>query len=146
MKTKREILLLIALVISTTSALAASRIENDSDMDIEIVLQKLRQVQRPFDIMQIEWLEESGGFSGVAFLGTAPEPEDLPILTKYKWSAALSGNRSRLEKLQETCYVRDPNEPGNIRHAIYVFDGSERRGLEKIIKGSRPVGQRESFG
>ena len=132
------ILLLVALIIPTTLALTSTRIENDSDLDAETILEKVRQAQRPFDNMQIEWLEEHDGLSGAVFTGAATELEDLPIQTKYKWSAVLSGNRSRIEKLQETYYVRDPNEPGNIRHTISVFDGNERRQLEKIIKGSRP--------
>ncbi|MBN2589464.1 MAG: M48 family metalloprotease, partial [Sedimentisphaerales bacterium] len=126
------ILLLIALAIPTTIAFTSSRNDNNSDLDAEAVLNKVRQAQRPFDNMQIEWHIEMPGSTGFLAGFGNPPTENEPILTKRKWIASLSGNSSMLHELQESYYSRDPNNPGHIMEITYAFDGSVERRLEKV--------------
>ncbi|MBN1973235.1 MAG: hypothetical protein JW787_06325 [Sedimentisphaerales bacterium] len=107
--------------------------KKDSDLSAEAVLEKVRQAQRPYDNMQIEWNEEIPGTTGGIIAGGAPpQIENMPILTKRKWSVTLYGNRSRLQELQESYYSRDPNNPGHIQDITYAYDGILERQLEKI--------------
>ena len=129
------ILLLIVLAIPTTIAFTSSRNEIDSDLSAEDILKKVRQAQRPYDNMQIEWdsVSETSLLPGI-IAGIGKANDDMLISTKSKWSASLSGNRSRLQNIQESYYARDINNPGNIRYVTLAYDGVTGRTLTKNPK------------
>ena len=112
----------------------------ESEIDVETILEKVRQSQRPTDNMRIEWVSEAG--PGGAYFGVLPPPEKRILLTKYTGSAVVSGIRSRIEERQETYYAKDSKQPGHVRDQTYVFDGAARRRFEQILKGSNRSSKR----
>jgi hypothetical protein len=101
------------------------------EMDVESVLARVRQAQRPAENMRIEWVSERG--AGGVWAGSR---SGAIRLTKYEGSAVLSGNRMRMERRQETYYTNDFNEPNLVDEHIQVFNGTVRRDLERRVKGS----------
>jgi len=117
------VFVLALIAVPTTLALTAREAKSSEKMDVETLLAKVRHAQVPTQNMVMEW-------DGEIF---------VPIPTKRKYKAAVSGDRVRLEYIQEAYKRRIGGEAYNIRQEIRVFDGKQERELERQIKQKYPV-------
>ncbi|MHC4259436.1 MAG: hypothetical protein ACYSTF_03345, partial [Planctomycetota bacterium] len=113
---------------------AGAAAETKAAIDVETLLAKVRQAQRPARNMRIELESEHGG-GGMWAVPT--NPEEQVSLTRYKCSAVLSGVRTRYEQRQETYHSKDIDEPSLVEETTYVFDGAKGKGtrIGKLTKG-----------
>ena len=124
-------ILAISAKITFTKDIMGQELE---DLNVEKVLEKVRRAENPAANMKIEWVREHGSGGGIYPGSTPPLPEDMIRLIKFKGSAIIYGIRSRLEESQELYFGNDANEPGTVVKKTYVFDGTENRNLENVLK------------
>ncbi|MHC4529379.1 MAG: hypothetical protein ACYS29_16010, partial [Planctomycetota bacterium] len=105
-------------------------------MDIETILEKVRQAQRPSENMRIEWVRERASAYGVR-LGSGA-PADSQDESRQSWSATVSGIRSRIVWRQEAFNKPTSREPDGIRVRTSVFNGTRRLVLETTTYQRRP--------
>lgn len=117
---KKRVSLLILFCVGSVPVCAAADVEVEKEklgqMDVETLLARIRQAQVPTQNMVIEW--ETEIFSS----------------TKRNYTAFISGNRARVEYVQESYETRIDAEPYGIIQRIRVFDGIQVRKLERRIK------------
>jgi beta-lactamase regulating signal transducer with metallopeptidase domain len=135
------VLLIMALVIPTGFALTA-RSKDKSDVqgksqhiDVETLLNKVRQAQRPTENMIVEWQYENPQ-PVFAVAPRSRKPDFSPpsrILKTYK--AIIAGDKSRIEERELTFQSQKDTEPSRIREITYVFDGTMQKQLDHSVKG-----------
>lgn len=106
------------------------------EINVETLLNKVRQAQRPTENMIVEWQSEKPqpGFSLVP--SGSRKPDFSPpsrILQTYK--AIIAGDKSRIEERELTFQSQKDTEPSRIREITYVFDGTTQKQLDHFVKG-----------
>jgi beta-lactamase regulating signal transducer with metallopeptidase domain len=104
-------------------------------IDVETLLNKVRQAQRPTENMIVEWQSEK---PQPVFLVArrSRKPDFSPpsrMLMNYK--AIVAGDKSRIEERELTFQSQKDTEPSRIREITYVFDGTMQKQLDHFVKG-----------
>ncbi|MHC4097501.1 MAG: M56 family metallopeptidase, partial [Planctomycetota bacterium] len=111
--------------------------DKSQHIDVETLLNKVRQAQRLPEKMIVEWQSERPQLVFAARRSPiSPKPDFSPpsrILKTYK--AIIAGDKSRIEERELTFQSQKDTEPSRIREITYVFDGTMQKKLDHSIKG-----------
>jgi prepilin-type processing-associated H-X9-DG protein len=124
----------IRKVLETLGIGKLSHVEEPGKMDVETILAKVRQAQRPARNMRIEWVRETDLAHYWSYRRPKKDrPAKEPVIEKS--SVVISGKRSRIERREEYYEGEVTGRPLRVRYMTSVFDGSEQRRLNESGEG-----------
>jgi hypothetical protein len=131
------LLILVPALVTTTASQTSSL---HGDEQINALLQAMREAQTPSRNIIVEWENETG--PGMRRIATETVVRAFPgvkeIRTKRKYTAFLSGDRRRLEYLQESYKTAESKVPYDIRRVTHIFDGTKSVAFSDPLKSEVP--------
>jgi beta-lactamase regulating signal transducer with metallopeptidase domain len=121
------VLVLALVAVPTTLALTARKSKVPEKMNVELLLEKVRQAQRPAEVMEVEWEFEAGKIPEEVRITWYRSP--VPYEHPEEYKAVFDGVRSRVEYHTEGYKTKEPKGPYISVLDTTVFNGKKQRVL-----------------